>query len=59
MSLRLAGLQADLADDLAVRIHRAEVDRPPAKRENLAYLKLGQERGLGTMQWESLRTREV
>lgn len=29
------------------------------KRENIAYLKMGQERGLGTMAWESLRVREV
>jgi uncharacterized protein (DUF362 family) len=29
------------------------------KRENLDYLRMGQERGLGTMQWESLRVREV
>jgi uncharacterized protein (DUF362 family) len=29
------------------------------KRENIAYLKMGQERGLGTMNWESLRVREV
>lgn len=29
------------------------------KRENIAYLKMGQERGLGTMAWETLRTREV
>ena len=29
------------------------------KRENLAYLKMGQERGLGTMNWETLRVREV
>ncbi|MFO0659804.1 MAG: DUF362 domain-containing protein [Polyangiaceae bacterium] len=29
------------------------------KRENLAYLKMGHERGLGTMMWESLRTKEV
>jgi uncharacterized protein (DUF362 family) len=29
------------------------------KRENIAYLKMGQERGLGTMAWETLRTREL
>jgi uncharacterized protein (DUF362 family) len=29
------------------------------KRENLAYLKMGEERGLGTMRWESLRVKEV
>jgi uncharacterized protein (DUF362 family) len=29
------------------------------KRENIAYLKMGQERGLGTMLWENLRTKEV
>jgi uncharacterized protein (DUF362 family) len=29
------------------------------KRENIAYLKMGQERGLGTMFWENLRTKEV
>ncbi len=29
------------------------------KRENIPYLKMGQERGLGTMQWETLRVREV
>jgi uncharacterized protein (DUF362 family) len=29
------------------------------KRENIAYLKMGHERGLGTMNWESLRVREV
>ncbi|RYE87353.1 MAG: DUF362 domain-containing protein [Myxococcales bacterium] len=29
------------------------------KRENIGYLKMGQERGLGTMAWESLRVREV
>jgi len=29
------------------------------KRENIPYLKMGQERGLGTMNWESLRVREV
>jgi uncharacterized protein (DUF362 family) len=29
------------------------------KRENLAYLKMAQERGIGTMAWESLRTREI
>ena len=29
------------------------------KRENIPYLKMGQERGLGTMQWETLRLREV
>lgn len=29
------------------------------KRDNIPYLKIGQERGLGTMQWESLRLREV
>ena len=29
------------------------------KRENIAYLKMGQERGLGTAQWETLRVREV
>lgn len=29
------------------------------KRENLPYLKMGQERGLGTMQWEQLRIKEV
>jgi uncharacterized protein (DUF362 family) len=29
------------------------------KRENLPYLKMGQERGLGTMQWENLRWKEV
>ena len=27
--------------------------------ENLPYLKMGQERGLGTMAWQSLRVREV
>ena len=27
--------------------------------ENLPYLKMGQERGLGTMDWKSLRVREV
>lgn len=29
------------------------------KRDNIAYLKMGQERGLGTMAWETLRVREV
>jgi len=29
------------------------------KRENIAYLKMGQERGLGTMLWENLRTKEI
>jgi len=29
------------------------------KRENIAYLKMGEERGLGTARWESLRLREV
>jgi uncharacterized protein (DUF362 family) len=29
------------------------------KRENVAYLRMGQERGLGVMSWESLRVREV
>jgi uncharacterized protein (DUF362 family) len=29
------------------------------KRENMPYLAMGQERGLGTMAWESLRVREV
>jgi uncharacterized protein (DUF362 family) len=29
------------------------------KRENLAYLRMGQERGLGTMAYETLRVREV
>ncbi|HEU4535540.1 MAG TPA: DUF362 domain-containing protein [Polyangiaceae bacterium] len=29
------------------------------KRENIAYLKMGHERGLGTMHWETLRVREV
>lgn len=29
------------------------------KRENIGYLKLGEERGLGTMWWEKLRTKEV
>jgi uncharacterized protein (DUF362 family) len=29
------------------------------KAENLAYLKMGQERGLGTMDWQKLRTKEV
>jgi uncharacterized protein (DUF362 family) len=29
------------------------------KRENIAYLKMGHERGLGTMNWETLRVREV
>jgi uncharacterized protein (DUF362 family) len=29
------------------------------KRENIPYLKMGQERGLGTMSWENLRTKEV
>ncbi|HEU4405390.1 MAG TPA: DUF362 domain-containing protein [Polyangiaceae bacterium] len=29
------------------------------KRENIAYLKMGEERKLGTMHWESLRLREV
>ena len=29
------------------------------KRENIAYLKMGQERGLGTMFWENLRVKEV
>jgi uncharacterized protein (DUF362 family) len=29
------------------------------KRENLAYLAMGEKRGLGTMRWESLRVREV
>lgn len=29
------------------------------KRDNIAYLKMGQERGLGTMLWENLRTKEV
>ncbi len=28
-------------------------------RENLPYLKMGQERGIGTMNWESLRWKEV
>lgn len=29
------------------------------KRENVSYLRMGQERGLGTAQWESLRVKEV
>jgi uncharacterized protein (DUF362 family) len=29
------------------------------KRENVAYLKMGHERGLGTMFWENLRVKEV
>jgi uncharacterized protein (DUF362 family) len=29
------------------------------KRENLAYLAMGEQRGLGTTRWESLRVREV
>jgi uncharacterized protein (DUF362 family) len=29
------------------------------KRENLAYLAMGEQRGLGTARWESLRVREV
>jgi uncharacterized protein (DUF362 family) len=29
------------------------------KRENVLYLKMGHERGLGTMFWENLRTKEV
>ena len=29
------------------------------KRENIPYLAMGQERGLGTMMWETLRVREV
>ncbi len=28
-------------------------------RDNLAYLKMGHERGLGTMYWEQLKVREV
>ena len=28
-------------------------------RDNLPYLKMGHERGLGTMHWESLRVKEV
>ena len=28
-------------------------------RDNLAYLKMGHERGLGTMYWENLRVKEV
>ncbi len=28
-------------------------------RDNLPYLKMGHERGLGTMYWEQLRVREV
>jgi uncharacterized protein (DUF362 family) len=29
------------------------------KRENLGYLKMAQERGIGTMQYESLRMKEI
>lgn len=29
------------------------------KRENLAYLAMGEQRGIGTMRWESLRVKEV